>query len=180
MSDLTIRQAGPEDVHRIAEIDKACFDAPWSEESFRNEMEKNVIAFYLAAELDGEVIGYAGLWWLNEEGHITNVAVHPDYRGKHVATCLLDCLIDYCEQEGIRAFTLEVRPSNDGAIALYEKFAFVDVGRRPKYYEDNHEDAVIMWRVTDDNGFPVLDRLKLQEVMAAISAEEDEADKDRR
>jgi ribosomal-protein-alanine N-acetyltransferase len=173
MSDLTIREAGPGDVHRIAEIDKACFSAPWSEESFRVEMEENAVAFYLAAEMDGEVIGYAGLWWLNEEGHITNVAVHPDCRGKHVATCLLDCLIDFCENEGIRAFTLEVRPTNEKAIALYEKFAFVDVGRRPRYYEDNHEDAIIMWRVTDKNGFPVLDKKKLEKVMAEISAEED-------
>ena len=62
MSDLTIREAGPGDVHRIAEIDKACFSAPWSEESFRVEMEENAVAFYLAAEMDGEVIGYAGLW----------------------------------------------------------------------------------------------------------------------
>ncbi|MCI2062080.1 MAG: ribosomal protein S18-alanine N-acetyltransferase [Eubacteriaceae bacterium] len=165
MSDLTVRAAEPGDVHSIAEIDKACFSAPWSEESFRVELEENTVAFYLVGEIDGEVAGYAGLWWVGDEGHITNVAVHPKYRGKHIATCILDCLIDYCENEGMRSFTLEVRPSNDKAIELYQKFAFVDVGRRPGYYEDNHEDAIIMWRVIDDSGMPVLDRVKLQEIM---------------
>ncbi|MEE3362620.1 MAG: ribosomal protein S18-alanine N-acetyltransferase [Anaerovoracaceae bacterium] len=155
-NDLIVRVAESGDAERIAEIDRACFSAPWSLDAFRTELGENRVAFYLAGEIAGRVEGYAGLWWLGDEGHITNVAVHPDFRGNGIATCLLDCLIDFCEQEGITAFTLEVRPSNENAIKLYEKFAFHKIGRRKKYYDDNGEDALIMWRVTE-NGMPVMD-----------------------
>ncbi|MGI6204573.1 MAG: ribosomal protein S18-alanine N-acetyltransferase [Anaerovoracaceae bacterium] len=164
-NDLIVRAAEPGDAEQIAEIDRACFAAPWSLDAFRTELERNRVAFYLVGEIGGRIAGYAGLWWLEDEGHITNVAVHPDFRGSGVATCLLDCLIDFCEKEGITAFTLEVRPSNEKAIRLYEKFAFVTIGRRRKYYDDNGEDALIMWRVMGEDGMPVIDARRAEKIL---------------
>ena len=143
-----IRKAEPRDVKPLAELDARCFAAPWSEQSFEEDVVKNPLAFYLVAESEeGDIIGYAGVWMIVGEGHITNVAASPDHRRCGVARTVLTQLFDICEtQHGIDAFTLEVRPSNDPAIALYESFGFQTAGRRKGYYEDNGEDALIMWR----------------------------------
>jgi len=143
-----IRKAEAKDVKPLAELDQRCFAVPWSEQSFEEDVVKNPLAFYLVAESDqGELLGYAGIWMIVGEGHITNVAANPEYRRKGIAKAILTQLFDICEnQHGIDAFTLEVRPSNDPAIALYESFGFETAGRRKGYYEDNGEDALIMWR----------------------------------
>jgi len=99
----------------------------------------------------GLLIGYAGLWAIEDEGHITNVAVHPDYRRMHLGSILVDMLIAQTRLEGLKRFTLEVRVSNQAAIALYEKFGFVSAGIRKGYYEDNNEDAMIMWLEAEEN-----------------------------
>ena len=147
MSNLFIRPANENDIKTLTEIDEICFSAPWSEKSFTDEIMNNNIASYLVAEVAGKVVGYAGLWVILEEGHITNVAVHPDFRGKGLAKKLLTELLAAAEEAGANIFTLEVRASNESAIALYESFNFKSVGLRKKYYEDNGEDAVIMWKV---------------------------------
>lgn len=146
MSELIIRRAEARDVLSMALLDTLCFAAPWSEESFRQEVTGNDLALYLVAETDGTVVGYAGVWAILDEGHITNVAVHPDYRRRGVASALMEVLIKSCEEEGITCQTLEVRPSNQAALALYASFGFQPEGRRKGYYEDNGEDALIMWR----------------------------------
>jgi ribosomal-protein-alanine acetyltransferase len=145
--DLIIRQAEMKDIDTIAELDKLCFAAPWSRASFETEITNNDLALYIVAEVDDTVIGYAGLWCVIDEGHITNVAVHPDHRKKGVGEALVSSLLDQTLSEGIKYHTLEVRPSNDAAIALYTKFGFQPSGIRKKYYEDNGEDAIIMWRM---------------------------------
>ena len=155
MSEIRIRVATSQDIDAMTELDATCFSAPWSRASFEAELTTNRLAWYLVAEellqaCDstegiGLVIGYAGLWAIEDEGHITNVAVHPDYRRKHLASILVDTLIAETRKEGLRRFTLEVRVSNTAAIALYEKFGFVSAGLRKGYYEDNNEDAMIMW-----------------------------------
>ena len=94
---------------------------------------------------DPEIMGYVGLWLIAGEGHITNVAVHPDHRRGGVAKVLLKLILDACEEQGIKDVTLEVRPSNEAALGLYRGFGFKEEGRRPKYYE-NGEDALILWR----------------------------------
>jgi ribosomal-protein-alanine N-acetyltransferase len=169
MSEIRIRVATPEDIDAMTELDAICFKAPWSRASFEAELTTNRLAWYLVAEglvpscegtepqsdLDdrvGILIGYAGLWAIEDEGHITNVAVHPDYRRKHIGRLLVELLIDETRKEGLRRFTLEVRPSNQAAIALYEQFGFVSVGVRKGYYEDNNEDAMIMWLEADEPG----------------------------
>ena len=109
-------------------------------------MTENPRAFYIVAELDEKVVGYAGLWWIGDEGHITNVAVRPGYRHRHIGNGIIQVMIDFTTQEGIMHHTLEVRRSNLPAISLYEKFGFVVEGVRKEYYANNKEDALIMWR----------------------------------
>ena len=146
MSEVIIRPAEERDVHEVAELDKLCFNVPWSEKSFRSEITENDRAIYLVADLDGKIIGYAGIWVILDEGHITNVAVHPEYRRQHLGTTIVDTLLKSAELNGVIAETLEVRRSNMGAIKLYSSFGFVQEGVRIGYYEDNNEDALIMWR----------------------------------
>ena len=150
MINGTIRIAEDRDIDAIAEIDRLCFAMPWSRDAYARELRANKLAFYIVAEEDGEIIGFAGLWGIIEEGHITNVAVHPAYRKKGLGRLLVSRLIEVSETYGIEKYTLEVRPSNEAAIALYTKLGFIAVGRRPRYYEDNGEDALIMWRYRDD------------------------------
>ena len=158
MTDMIIRQATAEDAEAIYEIEHLCFPDPWSLESIRYEMEQNPAAFYVVAEIDGEVdsdpgdsadkliVGYAGLWWIENEGHITNVAVRPGYRNRRIGSQIVETLIDFTQEEGIDDFTLEVRRSNLAAIGLYEKFGFEVEGVRKNYYRHGREDALILWR----------------------------------
>ncbi|MGI6730353.1 MAG: ribosomal protein S18-alanine N-acetyltransferase [Anaerovoracaceae bacterium] len=142
---LLIRKAEEKDIRRMAEIDELCFAVPWSFPSFEHEIKNNKLAFYVVAEVKGVVVGYAGLWIIVDEGHITNVAVHPDYRQKNIGEGLLTVLIAATRDLGATCYTLEVRPSNHAAISLYKKLGFKECGFRKNYYEDNNEDALIMW-----------------------------------
>lgn len=144
--DLIVRQAEERDIKPMAEMDILCFSAPWSEESFEKEIMENRMAFYIVAEIDGGMVGYAGLWCIVDEGHITNVAVHPDFRRKGIGEAMLSVMLDHTVKNGILSHTLEVRASNAPAISLYSKFGFEPAGIRKNYYEDNGEDAIIMWR----------------------------------
>lgn len=144
--DLIVRQAEERDIKPMAEMDILCFSAPWSEASFEKEIKENHLAFYIVAEIGGVMVGYAGLWCIVDEGHITNVAVHPDYRRRGIGEALVSVLLKHTTGNGILSHTLEVRASNEPAIALYRKFGFEPAGLRKNYYEDNGEDAIIMWR----------------------------------
>ena len=146
MAELIIRQAEEKDILQSAEIEKQCFTVPWSYESLCYDILENNLSFYIVAEIEGKVCGYVGIWNIVDEGHINNVAVAPAYRRKHIGSALLDVLIGTCEAEGILRLTLEVRAGNTPARRLYEQKGFLEAGLRKGYYEDNHEDAVIMWR----------------------------------
>ena len=141
---ISFREMKPEDAEAVEEVEKASFSMPWSRKSFWEEAA-NERTYYLVALDDEKVIGYAGTWILDDEAQITNVAVAPAYRGKKVGAGLMENLIGEAKKRGATRMTLEVRPSNTAALALYEKFGFKDCGRRPHYYLDNGEDAVIMW-----------------------------------
>ncbi len=141
-----IRAAVLKDAEEMAKLDKLCFSDPWSLQAFEQELWDNDAAFYLVAVLSGKVIGYAGLWAILDEGHITNIAVHPDHRRKGLGRVMLSELIRVSQENGIDKHTLEVRASNESAIKLYEKFGFKTMGVRKEYYADNREDALIMWR----------------------------------
>lgn len=142
-----VRQAEPGDEKELAAIDALCFADAWSEDAFHRELYDNIFASYLVAVVEDRIAGYVGWWFVgDDEGHITNVAVHPDFRGEGIAKVLLKLMIQHCALCDVTALTLEVRPTNEAAIALYTRCGFKEEGRRPHYYEDNGEDAIIMWR----------------------------------
>lgn len=149
MADVIIRQAEPADAADIFEIERICFPDPWSMDSIVFELEENPRAFYVVAEHSGRVAGYAGLWWIEDEGHITNVAVMPGYRNRKIGEGIIRTLIEHTSSQGIRHYTLEVRRSNEAAIGLYGKFGFAVEGVRKGYYKFEKEDALIMWRHDD-------------------------------
>lgn len=146
MDGLWIRPMKVEDIDEVLNIEKLCFSTPWSREAFKAEVEGNHCARYVVAELDGRVIGYGGMWIILDEAHITNLAVHPDYRGRGVGEALMKGLINTASRLKVDGMTLEVRVSNHIAQNLYKKLGFVSVGVRKAYYSDNGEDALIMWR----------------------------------
>lgn len=145
MADLIIRQGAGEDAEALGILDRRCFDDPWSQESFLRELTVNNRAFYLVAEINNKIVGYAGFWLIVDEGHITNVAVDPEFRKKGIGKAIVKSLTDFGRSEGITSFTLEVRAGNIAAQNLYKSFGFLEAGVRPKYYENNGEDALIMW-----------------------------------
>jgi ribosomal-protein-alanine N-acetyltransferase len=142
---IKIRRARPEDVDAVTAVEQLSFAKPWTREDFERDIGGNILATYMLAETNRQVIAYAGIWVVIDEGHITNVAVHPDWRDQGVATMVVLSLLDAARDKGATRFTLEVRTSNAPAIKLYEKFGFRTVGYRKHYYE-NGEDAAIMWK----------------------------------
>lgn len=146
MSELVIRQAEERDIAAIEELEQQCFAVPWTYESLYHDILNNKLAFYIVAEEDGALCGYVGIWKIVDEGHITNVAVSPAYRRRHIARAMLETLFDVCGRAGVVRYTLEVRVGNDAARNLYEGLGFQTAGVRKGYYEDNGEDALIMWK----------------------------------
>jgi ribosomal-protein-alanine N-acetyltransferase len=133
------------DIDQVWEIEKLCFNVPWSRESFRLEVEKNQCACYFVAKIEGRVVGYGGMWLVIDEGHITNIAVHPDYRGRGIGEALMRNLMKEAVRLNMERMTLEVRVSNHIAQRLYKKLGFQEGGIRKGYYSNDHEDALIMW-----------------------------------
>ncbi|BAH05732.1 ribosomal protein S18-alanine N-acetyltransferase [Clostridium kluyveri] len=146
MNDIEISSLKLEHIDRILLIDNLCFPVPWSRESFKKEIEGNTLARYIIAKKSEFIIGYAGMWLILDEGHITTVAVHPKYRGIGAGNLLLESLIEICKIESMNSMTLEVRKSNIVAQNLYKKYGFIESGIRREYYGDNKEDAIIMWK----------------------------------
>ncbi|NLY76552.1 MAG: ribosomal protein S18-alanine N-acetyltransferase [Tissierellia bacterium] len=144
--DLIIRDMKESDLDRIMEIEEKTFNPPWSREAFLLELTKNLLAKYIVAEVDGLVVGYGGIWLIIDEGHVTNIAVDEKYRGKGIGSKILEGLIQLCADRNMIAMTLEVRKSNEVAQALYRKYGFKEYGIRKGYYQDNNEDAIIMWK----------------------------------
>lgn len=132
------------DVEQICQIEEEAFSTPWTAAAYINELKNNQLARYLVMELDDEVIGYAGMWLIMEEAHITNVAIRADYRGKRLGERLVLELQRTARFIGAIRMTLEVRISNQIAQNLYHKLGFASVGLREGYYSDG-EDAMIMW-----------------------------------
>ena len=143
-NNIVIRPMTIDDVDGVFEVEKNCFEHYWSKGEFEKEM-KNDVARYLVADIYGKIVGYVGIWFVAGEGHITNVAVHSDYRGQKIGDILIKHLVKMCEDNNVFAMTLEVRVSNIVAQNLYKKYGFKLAGIRKEYYSDNKEDAMIMW-----------------------------------
>ncbi|SJZ59951.1 ribosomal protein S18-alanine N-acetyltransferase [Garciella nitratireducens] len=135
-----------EHIEDILIIENLSFPIPWSREAWIQEIRSNKLARYIMILDKNRAIAYGGMWLILDEAHITNIAVHPDYRGKGIGKKLMQGLIDTAKREGIMQMSLEVRKSNTIAIHLYESFGFRVEGMRKEFYLDNHEDALIMWR----------------------------------
>lgn len=145
MSEIRIYPFSAAYVDSLVAISKLCFHSAWDRESFKNELQ-NGLARYVVAVIDNVAVGFGGMWLIIDEGHITNIGVHPEYRGIGIGDKILASLISICKEENICSMTLEVRASNYIAQNLYKKYGFVSEGIRKAYYEDNKEDALIMWK----------------------------------
>ena len=136
----------------------------WSLDSFYNEINNKLAHYSCIVDANtNKILGFAGFWEILEEAHITSISILPEYRRMGLATILLKHIVKKCYKKMIKYITLEVRASNIGAIALYEKFGFKSVGRRKKYYQDNNEDALIMfteniWFDTFKNNFAKIEK----------------------
>ncbi|MBQ9162167.1 MAG: ribosomal protein S18-alanine N-acetyltransferase [Clostridia bacterium] len=126
-----------------AELERLCFSSPWSRESLKL-LTNDGIGVGFVCECEGKIAAYGGMLIAVDEGQITNVAVHPDYRRRGMAGAILNSLMRYAKSCHADSVTLEVRASNAAAIALYKKAGFVEVGRRRAFYTKPVEDAIIM------------------------------------
>lgn len=146
LETITIRRMSPDDVDGIIAIEERAYgDHHWSKESFLNELSNELARYYSVFTKNGTLVGYAGCWHILDEAHITNIAISSDFRRRKYGEALLKRIIDDCYLEKIKYITLEVRVSNIPAINLYTKYGFSSFGTRKGYYQDNNEDALIMW-----------------------------------
>ena len=130
----------------VVVLEEATFSIPWPRSEFEREVKENKMAIYYVAVEDGRVIGYAGMWHVVMEGHITNVGVLQEARRKGVGSMLMEKILEVAVEKKMEGITLEVRMGNSPAQALYHKFGFKAEGIRKNYYADTKEDAIIMWK----------------------------------
>lgn len=140
---MIIREMNLADVPAIANLEKICFSDPWSENSITSELH-NRLSYWLVAEDNGQIAGYIGSQSVLDGADVMNLAVSPSYRRQGIGQALIKELVEHLRQRDIIALLLEVRVSNTPAIALYEKLGFVQAGRRPRYYRNPREDALIL------------------------------------
>ena len=145
MKQVKIVPMAAEHLDRLEQLERMCFSRPWSKKMLAEELDNQCAAFLVAVEPEMEkAVGYAGLLVVADEGYITNVAVDPSCRRQGVAAQLLQVFDNFAKGNHLAFLTLEVRPSNAAAIALYEGFGFREVGRRRNYYDLPKEDALIL------------------------------------
>ncbi len=154
---LAVTEMTPGDIPAVHAIESASFPTPWPPYAFREEIETNRMARYLVVRAGQRVIGYAGVWLMVDEAHVTTFAVLPAYRRRGIGGLLLCELMAMSADLGAAVCTLEVRLGNAAARRLYGEFGFKPVGVRPRYYSDNGEDALIM--TTDRLASPEMERL---------------------
>lgn len=145
------------DMEQVMAIERASFSVPWERGAFLKEIEENACARYIVLREGDEVLAYAGMWFLLDEAHVTNVAVRADSRRKGIGEELMRALLQLAADCGMRWMSLECRRSNLAAQNLYRKIGFIDVGYRKRYYEDNGEDALVMVRLSLPEGNPDAD-----------------------
>ena len=136
-------------IAQIAALEKRCFSDPWSETSVRSELT-NPLSYWLVAQEDGKLIGYVGSQSVPPEADVMNLAVAPEWRNKGIGRALMTALIAQLHSRGITALFLEVRVGNTPAQNLYRSLGFVEAGRRPKYYVNPTEDALILRKELTD------------------------------
>ena len=146
MQEFKIREMIHDDIDTILQIEELCYGPHhWSRDSFLSELNNKISTYKCILNSKEVCVGYVGIWKIVDEAHVTNLSVHPDFQNQKLAHRLLLEAVNDCYQSKIKYITLEVRVSNKKAIHLYEKFGFKSLGIRKKYYQDNNEDAIIMW-----------------------------------
>jgi len=133
-----------EDVPAVMVIERECFTVPWRESAYVTELS-NRSAYYIAAWIGEEIVGYGGMWVIMDEAHITTIGVAKAHRGKKIGEQVLVALLEEAMRHKARRATLEVRESNVVAQNLYRKYGFQPAAIRRGYYTDNHENAIVMW-----------------------------------
>jgi [ribosomal protein S18]-alanine N-acetyltransferase len=146
LHNIEVVKMTEENIDEVLVVENLSFRIPWSKNAFLEEVTNNKFARYIAVAYDGRIVGYAGMWKVIDEGHITNIAVHPGFRGNGIGSLLMEKLIGLAKDEEVTSMTLEVRRSNLIAQKLYTKYGFLPGGVRKSYYSDNGEDAIIMWK----------------------------------
>lgn len=144
---VKIKKMTNDDLDEVMRIEELAYpNHHWSKNSFYQELSNKLAHYYCVVDTNtNELLAYIGYWQILEEAHITTLAVHPNYRNNQLAQILLMTLIDDCYKQMIKYITLEVRESNLAAISLYEKLGFSSIGQRKNYYQDNGENALIMF-----------------------------------
>lgn len=133
------------DIPDVRELENASFSTGWQAEAFNNELTQNPTAHYLVMRAeDGQLVGYCGFWLVQDEAHVTSIAIRDGYRGQQLGKRLMHAMVTCAAEHGGLWMTLEVRADNPAAQSMYKKFGFARVGIRPKYY-DGTVDAWIMW-----------------------------------
>ena len=140
---IEIFEMTQEHVPGVVNVENNSFTIPWSEKSFKDELN-NSLAKYFVAVIEKTVIGYIGMWEISGQCDITNAAVLPEYRRHGIGRLLIEHIVQHCKDNSLSPITLEVRQSNAAAIMLYKSAGFLPVGNRKKYYADTGEDAIIM------------------------------------
>lgn len=148
---MEIKQLTYAEIHQLAELEKQCFHDPWSVSAFEYELH-NPLSLWLVAVADDLVVGYVGSQTVIDESDMMNIAVNPSFRRQGIGEKLILKLINALSERGSHSLSLEVRASNDPAISLYKKLGFIQVGRRPGYYRNPKEDALILRKEWDRCG----------------------------
>jgi ribosomal-protein-alanine N-acetyltransferase len=148
-NELNVRPMQLADLVEVLVIDRLSFSLPWPESAYRHELTENPAAMCWAAEIGEPIgglrlVGMVVVWLIIDEAHIATIAVHPDYRGRGIGSQLLHVALTEAVKKGAKEAMLEVRANNSIAQAMYRRFGFQVVFRRPRYYRDNHEDALLM------------------------------------
>lgn len=163
---IELREMRRGDLLDVVAIERLCFGDRWNVQSFVGELENPASSYFVL--LEGQrVIGYCGYWLILDEAHITTIAVHPTQQRRYLGELLLTHLIAHASQAGAKWLTLEVRVSNKGAQRLYEKYGFTGLGRRRGYYQDDGEDALVMWT---ENIWQEAYRTQFQKLRAELGA----------
>jgi len=164
--EIKIERMKKEHVDAVLKIEEQAYgEHHWSKESFYGELSNDLALYYSAFDLNGYLVGYAGTWHILDEAHITTIAVRPDLKRKKIGEAILNQILLDCYKDEIKYITLEVRVSNIAAISLYEKYGFKSLGSRKGYYQNNNEDALIMWT---ENIFWDKFKLRYQENMKKL------------
>jgi [ribosomal protein S18]-alanine N-acetyltransferase len=146
MKVLHLKTLEPDQLEAVVELDRLCLGGMWTIDGYRRELDSPNSDLLILQSEASQILGVGCVWAILEEAHITMLAIDPQYQRQGLGLALLHALLGSAQQRGLEWATLEVRVSNRGAIALYERLGFESVGERKRYYQNPEENALILWR----------------------------------